>query len=108
MILQLSDLEKEPNHGGRMWFSIGSECFPEEGWYDLPGILLQYWKKDLNAFADGRTDTCELLFMDGPYRVKIQRSEGRVTAVCLDSERVSIGPVDIDFDIFWNHIQKQG
>ena len=108
MILHLSDLEKEPNNGGRMWVSIGGKCFPEEGWYDLPGILLQYWKKDLIAFADRRTDTCELLFMDGPYRIKIHRLEEPVTAVCLDSDRVAIGPVEIDFDIFWESVRKQG
>ena len=108
MILHLSDLEKEPNNGGRMWVSIGGKCFPEEGWYDLPGILLQYWKKDLIAFAEGRTDTCELLFMDGPFRIKIQRLEEPVTAVCLDSNRVAIGPVEIDFDIFWESVRKQG
>ena len=108
MILHLSDLEKEPNNGGRMWVSIGGKCFPEEGWYDLPGILLQYWKKDLIAFADGRIDTCELLFMDGPFRIKIQRLEEPVTAVCMDSDRVAIGPVEIDFDIFWESVRKQG
>lgn len=108
MILHLSDLENEPNNGGRMWVSIGGKCFPEEGWYDLPGILLQYWKKDLIAFADGRTDTCELLFMDGPFCIKIQRLEEPVTAVCLDSDRVAIGPVEIDFDIFWESVRKQG
>ena len=52
-----------------------------------------------------RIDTCELLFMDGPYRIKIQRLGERVSAVCLDSDRVSIGPVDIDFDIFWESVR---
>lgn len=107
MILHLSDLEQEPNHGGRMWVSIGGECFPEKGWYDLPGILLKYWKKDLGAFANGDTNSCELFFMDGPYRVKIQRAEDRITVVCMDSGRVAIDSVNIDFEAFWNSVRNQ-
>ena len=107
MILHLADLETGNSNGGRMWISIGDCSFPEEGWYDLPGILLEYWKKDLCAFANGETNSCELFFMDGPYCVKIQRAEEGVTAACMCSGSIAIDPVNIDFDAFWNSVRNQ-
>ena len=106
MILHVHDLESAPSRGGRIWLEIGMDCFPEEGWYDLPGILLEYWKRDLRAFADGATDSCKLFFMDGPYCVKLHRKDGQVYTACQDGERIVIGPVAIDFSAFWRSIPK--
>ncbi len=41
MRLHLDDLECGTAKGGRIWFSIGENCFLEEGWYDLPGDFLE-------------------------------------------------------------------
>ena len=100
MLLHLKDLETGTSNGGRMWVSIGEECFPEEGWYDLPGIVLEWWRNDIRTFGDGVTDFCELIFMDGPYRIRLRRTEGRIYATCLDAGHIVIEPVEIDFAAF--------
>ena len=106
MILHLRDLEPAPSGGGRIWLQIGTECFPEEGWYDLPGILLEYWRRDLRAFADGVTASCKLGFMDGPYCVRLHRKDGRVYASCMEHDRIVIDSVSVDFSAFWRRYRN--
>ncbi len=106
MLLHLGDLESGGSRGGRIWFSIGEACFPEEGWYDLPGILLENWMPSLRSFADGHTDFCELSFMDGPYVVRLRRVGERVTVSCLERGRAVQEQVQIDFSVFWKSVQK--
>ena len=106
MILHLSDLEKEPNHGGRIWLDFGEKCFPEEGWYDLPGVLLESWMPQLESFFLGNTDFCELCFMDGPYKVRLRRTEERTTVICLDQKRIVVRDTQIDPGAFRESVKK--
>lgn len=76
MLLHLDDLEFGGSKGGRIWLTIGETAFPEEGWYDLPGVLLEQWMPGLESFFLGNTDSCELHFMDGPYKVCLNRAGG--------------------------------
>ena len=106
MILHLDDLEMGASRGGRIWLSIGEVCFPEEGWYDLPGVLLERWMPQLESFFLGNTDSCELGFMDGPYKVRLRRTEGRTNVSCLYQKRIVVQDTQIDPDGFRESVKK--
>lgn len=106
MLLHLDTLEFGSSNGGRIWLTVGAYAFPEEGWYDLPGILLETWMPGLNSFFLGNTDFCELCFMDGPYKVRLHRAGERVTAVCLEQSKVTIPETRIDLAAFRDSVQK--
>lgn len=106
MLLHLEDLEFGASNGGRIWLTIGEQAFPDEGWYDLPGILLETWMPGLNSFFLGNSDSCELQFMDGPYEVRLHRAEERVTAVFWEQNRAAIPETEIDLPVFWHSVKK--
>ncbi len=106
MILHLEDLESGASRGGRIWVSIGEECFPEEGWYDLPGVLLEIWVPRLESFFRGNTDSCDLCFMDGPYKIRLCRTEKQVTVLCLEQKRIAVKETQIDPNLFHESVKK--
>lgn len=106
MLLHLDELEFGGSKGGRIWLTIGDTAFPEEGWYDLPGVLLEQWMPGLESCFLGNTDSCELCFMDGPYKVRLNRAEARVSVVCLEQNRVTIPETGIDLDAFRDSVKK--
>lgn len=107
MILCLQDLESGSSAGGRIWLNIGGEtCFPEAGWYDLPGVLLDYWIPALNSFADGHTDFCKLGFMDGPYGARLERDGNTVWVSCMECGREVLRQ-QIDFPLFMESVERR-
>lgn len=105
MILHLDDLETGTLKGGRIWLDFGEEHFPEEGWYDLPGILLEIWLPVLQSFADGHTDTCKLSFMDGPYAFRLCRAGENVSVICTERGRTVLER-QVDFPGFQDSVKK--
>ncbi|MBR7178504.1 MAG: hypothetical protein IKD27_03165 [Oscillospiraceae bacterium] len=105
MFLHLDNLETEPSKGGSIWLTIGEASFPEEGWYDLPGTLLEYWLPALQSFADGHTDFCKLGFLDGPYAVWLLRKADAVQVTCMEQGKAVLER-QIDFAGFWNSVKK--
>ena len=63
---------------GNLYFVIGSECFPEEDWFDMIGVDLEQWIPNLVSFFGGHSDACRLSFMDGPCYAKLTREESGV------------------------------
>lgn len=106
MILRLDDLEQAPSFGGRIWLSIGEHDFPEEGWYDLPGILLEHWTPALESFGRGHTDFCKLGFMDGPYSVRLDREQDEVRVTCIERGR-EVLEQKIDFPLFMESVRRR-
>ena len=105
MILHLDDLETT-SCGGRIWLTIGDQAFPEERWYDLPGVLLDYWVPAVRSFGNGHTDFCKLGFMDGPYAVWLTRDQDAVTATCLERGE-EVLEQQIDFPLFWESVERR-
>ena len=105
MILHLEDLESGASKGGRIWLTVGETCFPEEGWYDLPGVLLEHWTPALESFANGHSDLCKLTFMDGPYHATLQRQQDAILVKCVEQGRIVLEQ-RIDFPGFWASVQK--
>lgn len=54
-----------------MWFNINGVDYPENGWFDNPGIVLQWWTIGLtNIRAGGET---AFKFMEGPFELKVRQ-----------------------------------
>lgn len=68
--------------GGEIYFSVGDHFFPAENWYDCLWQDLQTWLPGLISFGSSHTDSCELIFMDGPYTIRLFRREDG--AICAD------------------------
>ena len=105
MILHLNDLETGISKGGRIWLDFGEEQFPEKGWYDLPGTLLEFWLPALQSFADGHTDFCKLGFLDGPYAVWLLRKPDAVWVTCME-QGSAVLEQPVDFPGFWDSVRK--
>lgn len=105
MLLHLDDLEKRPSNGGCIWLDLGDVCFPGEGWYDLPGILLETWLPVLQSFANGHTDGCKLSFMDGPYAFRLDRKGEVVNVTCMERGSAVLER-QVDFPVFWESVKK--
>ena len=103
MTLHVEDLEIGAS-GGRIWLDFGGRCFPEEGWYELPGVLLEYWIPALESFAAGHTDFCKLGFLDGPYALWLTRKRDAVWVSCMEQGKC-MREEKIDFSDFWNSVQ---
>ena len=106
MLLHLEDLDAGTSMGGRIWLTVGEDAFPDEGWYDLPGILLEAWLPALRSFADGHTDSCKLTFMDGPYAVRLVRNETAVDVRCMEHGKCVLDREGIDLPGFRDSVQR--
>lgn len=52
--------------------------FPEKGWNDLILIILNNWLSNIYDLKINRVHETELLFMDGPFEVKIKRENENI------------------------------
>ena len=71
-----SSIFKEGNHVfGNVYFE-GKECvFPDKDWNDFIIIIVNWWSLALKKLLKNGTLSEELLFMDGPFSVKINYLE---------------------------------
>lgn len=70
-----------------IWFEEGGESYPEEGWLDFGAVILLWWVSAiLRLFGGSREE--DLVFMDGPFRVRVRRDRAS-DAVALVPEGVS-------------------
>jgi len=76
--IDLSDIERYKTGSivGRIWLAAGDDAFPESRWSDFVVVLLGWWIQELLRLREGSTQA-ELLFMDGPYSVGLDASEGQ-------------------------------
>lgn len=91
MRLFIEKLEFDPNReaqgysiGGELYFCLDDGFFPGDKWYDMAYSDLKIWIPALLSFGMDHTDSCRFNFMDGPYAVRLDRTEdGTVFASCL-------------------------
>lgn len=107
MKLYIEDIRLRDNGGtapvldGFIYVSVAETYFPSYRWFDLVSAVLEHWIPGLLSFARGNTDSCTLLFFDGPYQIRLDRNaEGEVSVACLDDNRVMIAKHSVDFPIF--------
>jgi hypothetical protein len=73
---------------GKLHVEFDGVCFPDDGWWDFPLVVLGWWLDALGSDQD-----FELRFMDGPYRVAGSRTGGDVRLRLLRSG--SSGDVEV-------------
>ncbi len=108
MRLYLDDLQfaaDRPNYGfsvgGTLLVSVADTYFPSENWYDMVWLDLKSWIPGLISFGLGHTDSCVLAFMDGPYVIRLERTNDHVIqANCLRDSASVIPKLEIDFRYF--------
>ncbi len=68
---------------GNIFFEFDGFFFPADSWCDFPVIIVNNWLNaitiDLVKFGE-----CELLFMDGPYEIKIYQKSDDLESYYLD------------------------
>jgi len=60
------------------YVQYGEECFPYEGWNDSVNHILPMWAEALLANRRGKEASYRLYFMDGPYRIDVRQTDGRL------------------------------
>jgi len=55
-----------------IWWTFGRTAYPEEGWLDFGAVILGWWIVALMKLLAGEPRV-ELLFMDGPFALSVQR-----------------------------------
>lgn len=72
LIIENNSIEVSPISGNilsKVYFRIGEQIFPDEGWSDFTIIILGWWIEELSNLKVG-SKTFRLSFMDGPLYVK--------------------------------------
>lgn len=58
-----------------IYFKINEFFYPEEGWNDFVIVILNWWLYAFKNFQSLNNDSFEMLFMDGPLKVKAKKNE---------------------------------
>jgi hypothetical protein len=56
---------------GRIFFDLGAQSFPDNGWSDLVVVVTNAWIEGLLRIKAHTTETTKVSFMDGPLLVSI-------------------------------------
>lgn len=93
--------------GGTIYFKINDNHFPQEHWFDAITVDLEEWLPRFLSFARNNTDSCLLLFLDGPCHMKLERHRnGSVSAVCFWDNKENIAVHDVDIPHFLETIVR--
>jgi hypothetical protein len=71
---------------GILHFSFGDNHFPGLGWSDFVLVILGWWIAALRS--NDRNILLE--FMDGPYRLRVTRSDDAATLDCIESRQQDV------------------
>lgn len=94
---------------GVMYFDSLSEQFPEAGWNDFIVVVMGWWIPELASLTNGSANTAELSFMDGPYTLKVVKTENGDFSLFRTDGKQSIQFVTlskIDFEKFVVRLKK--
>lgn len=58
---------------GQIYFDLNLDSFPEIEWNDFVVIICNWWIDSLLNLESSNQTSVELMFMDGPFRVEVQR-----------------------------------
>ncbi|MEL7485290.1 MAG: hypothetical protein AAFN41_13185 [Planctomycetota bacterium] len=83
---------------GPIWLQVGQATFPEVGWSDFVGIVIEQWSAELAAirFTD---DVARLKVFDGSSEARIVRKGDRIHCELPDT---NIAVVLSVLDEFWD------
>ncbi len=72
---------------GQCAIRAGGDAFPEHEWSDFVVVVLGWWLSELHTAEVG--ESVELLFMDGPYLVRVEPTSGGAARLEFVKERIS-------------------
>lgn len=85
---------------GQLYFRTDASTFPDDVWNDFALVLLGWWVEALIPLLQGQRCEAELLFMDGPFLVRVERDEaGDCSMEFVDRARdrvVGRGSIQLD------------
>ncbi len=82
---------------GRISIRVGNRYFPEKDWNDFPIFILNWWATEVNDFLLESKKEIDLLFMDGPFGVRLTKENGtsKIRFVVKDVEE-DVAVMDTD------------
>lgn len=83
--LDIGSLERTTSGAVVGWIDLGDASFPEAGWYDFPVTLLTWWIEALRDLISQDSDETTILFMDGAYEIRLERTGQATVATGLHS-----------------------
>lgn len=90
--LKCCDLEVKrgtPRVIGTIAWRLGEELFPDERWYDFPGVILAWW---ITALSESSRSGTKLRFMDGPLWLEVGPTRGGRVVVRGLKDRLETSP----------------
>lgn len=72
-----------------IYIAHSGQFFPCEGWMDF-ACILDMWKHSLLQNEDCKAGKFTMYFMDGPYRLDIEKSKNDLTISCVDFHSIDI------------------
>ena len=66
-----------------IFLQIGEIFFPEQGWIDLVSQLIPPWTDQIGNVIEGRIESTECCFMEGPYSFQLSAGERGVLELKL-------------------------
>ncbi|WP_034342456.1 hypothetical protein [Deinococcus misasensis] len=63
----------QPHSSCPMWLTLNDRCYPNQGWWDNPGIVLGWWANALLTLHGSKSAT--FVFMEGPYCLRLEKKE---------------------------------
>lgn len=65
---------------GVIYFDLEDRQFPEKSWNDFVVVILNWWLSEIANLTSGKVDVVELLFMDGPFLLRVRK---RTNLLCF-------------------------
>lgn len=77
---------------GKIYLETNDCIFPSKDWYDAVSSILDMWLSVMVDFVRMGGNSCELYFIDGPYKIRIDRVSGGEISVAMfnASKKVAI------------------
>ena len=89
------DVTQSGNVFGEIFFEYDGKQFPDAKWTDFLVVILGWWSKSLMDLMDGVAEKAELLFMDGPYLVKVTRPDAtNLNLLFIERTETEFKPLD--------------
>jgi len=104
----LNSISKEGgNVFGIIYFQHESMIFPEKNWNDFIVIILNWWSDALLKLIGNESISAELLFMDGPFSVKVNYLDDKTLKLYFINEDDIIGNAEVLIQDFIKDFLKE-
>lgn len=89
---------------GEIFVEVNGHFFPNEDWYDAVSSILDMWLPNLIDFMRAKNKQCELYFMDGPHRIRLDWGHSQEVNLSMFSDDKENATTTCDINEFINSI----